>query len=294
MAERFIKIVNKDKVSLTVNEYDWEPFLLAKAAGIYDTENTIYVANNTLVDGAEYQGSVTNAKNIVLVLKEKNPDKFAENRDLINTIFDRGSLGILTVYEDDHERQIEFYTESITTTATPKVRLTSISLVCPTAFFTDTFDSIIHISNVMPNFEWEHEFFEKGEEFSYYNLNRIKVIENNTAENNIGLTIMITCTASVVNPSVTKVETGETLKIGDENNPFTLHAGERLLISTVTGKKNVQLVKNGVTQDINQYLTDASSFFQLTRGQNSFGYDADENPDYITVTMTYRYKYQRA
>lgn len=287
MAERIIKCENADGVSMTFTERGFEPYLLVKASGIYDANNTIYQSNNTMMDGAEYQGSTMQPRNIVLTLKEI--DDFANNRDQISVLFDKGLLGTLTVFEEDHERQIEYYVESISTTATPKVRLTTISLICPDPYFYDPYETTRWILDVQPNFEWPHEFVESGEEFSFVNNNLIGEIINETADDKVGLTMVLTALGSVTNPSIVKIQTQEKLKVTK-----TLAYGDSIIFTTTIGSKNAYFVSNGVTEEINHLLTDDSVFFQLTRGVNDFGVDADSGKSYLSAKISCGYKYLRA
>lgn len=291
--QRVIKCTNiKDKTSITFTEKGFDPFLLVSASGIYDTKNKIYKSDNTVVDGAEYLGSVMSFRNIVLVLKDI--DNYDENREEIDKIFQTGQIGTLIVWDGEHERCIDYYTESVTSTAKVTQRLTTISLICPDPHFYDPYDHVLKIASVMDNFQWPHEFLEEGEEFSYFNPNRMAVIENNAAEEYTGLTIMVTATYDVVNPSVVKVETQETIQIGDTNNPFTLGIGDVLTITTHTGNKNVTLTHMGVTTDINYRMTYDSVFFQLTRGVNTIGYTANNGNDNMMLKILYKDRFMRA
>jgi hypothetical protein len=291
-ADRIITCTNAKGYSMSFTEQGFTPFLLAKANGIYDAENTIFSTNNTMLDGAEYQGSVMATRNITLILKDKKP--FADNRDKISVLFDKGSLGTLTVEDEGHKRSIEYYVESITSTATPDVRYTTISLLCPNPHFYDPYTTKVGIMTMQSCFEFIHEFKAEGEEFSFINEELIRNIVNNSAEDNIGLTITFMSTSTTVNPSITKVETNETLKVGTETKPFELHAGDKLVISTIIGSKNVYLIHDGVSTDINEYLSYDSSFMSLNRGNNNFGLDADDGKGYLIAEIAYRYSYARA
>ena len=287
MAERVIKCKNADGVTMTFTERGFEPYLLVKASGIYDVNNTIYQSNNTMMDGAEYQGSVMQPRNIVLTLKEI--DDFADNRDQISVLFDKGAPGTLTVLEEDHERQIEYYVESISTTATPNVRLTTVSLICPDPYFYDPYETVRYILDIQPHFEWPHNFLAEGEEFSFVNDALIGAIDNETADDHVGLTLILTALGTVVNPSIHKIQTNEKLKINK-----TIAFGDQVIFTTTVGSKNVMMIHNGVIEEINHLLTDDSVFFQLTRGLNEFGVDADSGKSYLSAKISCRYKYLRA
>jgi hypothetical protein len=200
-----------------------------------------------------------------------------------------GLLGTLTVFEEDHERQIEYYVESITTTATPNVRLTTVSLICPDPHFYDPYETVRWILEIQPKFEFPHEFTENGEEFSVINEELISEIDNETADNKVGLTMVLTALGSVTNPSIVKIQTNEKLKVTK-----TLAYGDSVIFTTTIGSKNAYLVSNGVVEEINHLLTDDSVFFQLTRGINDFGVDADSGKSNLSAKISCRYKYLRA
>lgn len=292
-AERVIKCKNlKDNTSITFTEKGFTPFILAKADGIYDVTNNVSMSDNTMIDGAIYQGAIAKKRNIVLTLKDI--DNYDENRELIDRVFAGGVLGALTVYDGEHEREIEYYVESISSTAKVTSRLTTISLLCPDPHFYDPYSNVLKISEIMDCFEFPHCFIEAGEEFSFMNMNRIGEIQNNEAEEFTGLTILVKARGTVVDPVITKIESQESLKIGYTNKTFTMMAGDVVSITTHTGNKNIQCTRSGLTTDINEYLSEDSVFFQLTRGVNSIGYDADSGSQYLELIISYRSRFMRA
>lgn len=288
MMLRTIKCKNQEGAEITFTESGFNPFVLAKANGIYDVTNNVYMQDNTLLDGSTYIGSVMAKRNIVLYLKDI--DNYAANRELLDNVFRRGLIGVLTVQDEDHEREIEYFVESLAVTMKKNCRLTQVSLLCPDPHFYDPNGINFRIMDIQPQLEFPHEFVEEGEEFSYVNTDMIATINNTSGDNDIGLTISITATGTVTNPSVTKIETNETLALSG----FSLSAGDTLVFTTTTGKKNVCLISGNTTTDVNQYLTDASVFFQLTSGVNHFGVDASSGKSYMRTTISCRYKYMRA
>ena len=49
-----------------------------------------------------------------------------------------------------------------------------------------------------------------------------------------------------------------------------------------------------LTEYINEYLTEDSKFLQITRGNNSFGYEAESGVENIIITIEYKRKYEGA
>lgn len=296
-ADRVITCTNKDGISMKFKENDIAPFLLVKADGIYDHINTVYTSENTMIDGSEYQGTHAKMRNIVLTLKDTGDgEHFAEDRNLLNQLFKSGESGVLKVSEAGmNERIIDYYVEYFKSTGTHTKRLHSISLLCPDPFFYNPVDESVWMATWVPSFEFPFECPE-GEtfEFGYQSPVRIQNIYNEYAEDNIGLTIKITSSGAFSNPTITRVESNSHITIGTALKPLSVEVGDVLVITTGNGNKHVYLTHEGVTNEINQYLTEDSEFIQLMRGNNHIGYSADSGESYMTVQVSYRLKHARA
>lgn len=292
-ADRTITCTNEDGFGITFTEKEFAPFLLAGVDGVYDAINTVYVSENSMIDGAIFQGSVTKYRNIVIRLIDTGP--FPENRDLLNRLFKEKTRGELVFSEGDFEpRKIGYYVESFNSTAEPQKRFHEISLICPDPFFYSMIDETVDMASWLPAFEFEKEFTESGFEFGYRSPERIKTITNKYAEDNIGMTITLTSSGTVTNPSVTLIQANESIELGYASKPFNMTAGDTVIITTESGNKHVRLIRNGVTQEVNQYLTEDSTFIQLMRGENSIGFAAESGEINLSVSISYRLKYARA
>lgn len=292
-ADRVITCTNADGYSLTFNEKDFSPFLLGGAEGIYDVINNVHVSENSMIDGATYQGSTAKFRNIVLRLKDK--EDYPENRDMLNRLFKEKESGTLVFQEGDSaQRKIEYVVESLSSTAEWNKRIHEVSLICPDPFFYDIEGHSESMASWHDAFEFPFEPTSAGFEFGHRINERIKTITNDYAEDGMGMTITITCSGSVTNPSVTRIESNESLEIGHSGKPFTMIYGDVVTITTAAGNKHVTLTRDGVTTEINHYLTEDSVFIQLMRGQNSIGFAADSGENNVMVEVGYQFKYARA
>lgn len=293
---RWIECSNDDGVTVTFGEKGLTPFLLVNAEGVYEVANNVTISENTMTDGGAYQGSVAKIRNIVLTLRDNNDHVY--NRNLLNALFKAGESGRLVFYEFINEtlnqRQIEYYVETINSTGESGVRTYTVSLLCPDPFFYAMEDVVVYMSAWLPNFIFPHEFIESGEELGYRSATKLQAIQNENAANNIGMDIIIYANGSVTNPSVTRVESDETITVGTPIKPLEMEAGDQVEITTSDNDKHVYLIRNGVRTGINEYLTEDSVFIQLMRGTNTIGYDADSGVDSMVVQVTYRLKYASA
>ena len=295
---RSIKCINNvTGVSLTVGESSFSPFFLASVDGIYDSQNNVFMSENTMTDGSTYQGSVAKQRNIVLYLME-NPqsDYFIynqNNRDFLYSLFRKGEAGTLIYTENDVSRKIDYYAESVHRANTGS-RLFTVSLLCDQPMFKDVVDHTVSMANEISAFEFLHEFLAEGEELAYRSGERLVNIVNDIAANNIGLTITISVSSTVVNPSITHVETEKSLTIGSSSKPFTMVRGDLLTITTGVNNKHIRLTRDGVTTEVNEYMTEDSDFIQLMFGDNHIAYNASSGEDYMVVSIRYAYEYEGA
>lgn len=285
---RICKCTNNDGVSLEFRKDDFTPWLMTDVTGIYEFDADVYTSDNTMTDGATYQGSTVKKRNIVLTMVDKGDHKY--NRELLYTVFKPKSPGVFTYEEGDEVRTIDYYVENVVPgTASGLHWSFTVSLICPDPFFTDTQDTSVLVAGWTGLFEFVHEF--KLEALGERSTEKLKTIENDSAADNVGLTLTITATGDATNPSVTRVESQQTMKIGTESKSLTLHAGDILVITTGVNNKHVYLTTDGSTSEINEYLDEKSEFIQLMRGSNTIGYDADSGSEYMNVLCEFRYKY---
>ena len=292
-SNRIIRCINEDGFSLDFTESGFGPFLLTDAEGLYESKNTVYVSGNSMIDGATYQGSVAKYRDIELTLTDTG--NYPENRDALNRLFKEKSKGTLIFWEADASpRKIDYFVEKFNSSGEDPYREHEISLICPDPFFYDLDASSEEMASWVSAFTFPFASPSTGFVFGYKDNSRIQTIQNDFAEDNIGITIIMSCLGAVTNPSITHIETNSSIHIGHSGKTFNMIAGDIVTITTATGNKHVTLTRNGVTSEINHYLTEDSVFIQLMRGSNSFGFDADSGVNNLTITLEYTYKYARA
>lgn len=290
--DRYITYINNDGFSVTFGERGFSPFLLVDAEGAYYADNNVTISNNTMTDGGAYQGSVAKVRNIVLTVKDLSNHVY--NRNLLGELFKAKQMGTLVFHEEDNDRKISCYVESVNSTGEYSARTYTVSLLCPDPFFYAMEDVVVYLAAWVGAFTFPHDFLETREEFGYRQNTRLQNIVNEQAEDGIGMVIEITAMGGVTNPSVVRVESNEELQVGSDSNPFQMVAGDVLTITTSDNDKHVYLTHEGVTNEVNQYITEDSVFIQLMRGNNNIGYDADVGVDLMTVRISYRLKYASA
>lgn len=287
---RKVTCVNSDNLSIEFTDR-FAPWLLENCDGIYESKNAVNTTENTMTDGSTYQGSNTRIRNIVLTLRDHPTADHEKNRAILYNIFKPKQPGTFIYQENDSIKQIGYRVESINIDSVKRARQATISLLCPDPFFTDAQETVVHMSAWVDDFEWQHTFTANGESFGHRAAELLKTIENNSATDDIGITITISASGTVENPVITHVEKMESIEIGTSEEPFEMQAGDAVVITTHTNNKHVYLERNGARTEINEFLSDDSVFIQLDNGANTFGYSADNGAGYMTISISFRYRY---
>ncbi len=284
------KIICTNNDGMVINfQSRFSPFLLADCDGLYGIENNVTMSDNTMTDGATYQGSVAKKRNIVLTLKTKENHRL--RRYELYQLFSQGTKGTLTYMEDETERAINYYVEKVDVDSVKNVRTATVSLLCPDPYFEATADKELTMAGWEQEWEFIHEFVAEGEEFGRRVQEKIKTIENTSGAKGIGITIEIYANGAVSDPQITHVESGDYIKVGTEAHPLNMVSGDILTVTTQTNNKKVKLTHGGTTTEINEYLDEGSEFIQLQAGINTIGYSAGSGESNMTVKLIYREKY---
>ena len=285
-------------MEISFGEKPYSPYFLIGADGLYSTEVDVNVSENAFDDGGIYQSSQIKKRNIVLTIQDRGSDDHIAVRDALLNLFTPKLKGRLTIKENDEdtgsEKVIDYYTEKVVSDGQNSSRTFTISLICPDPYFYDPYDKYVQMANYAAMFTFQHSFLSVGEEFGSRSKEKSKNIQNNTGTDAIGLTIDFAINGAVTNPSVTRVESGETIRIGTDAMPLSLVYGDVLTVTTGSGNKHIYLTRSGVRSEINQYLSSDSSFFELHQGDNTIGYDANSGVGNIEVTVSYRMRYTHA
>lgn len=285
---------NRQGMRMTFDTKGFNPFVLARVEGIFKAENNVFTKDNTMSDGATYQGTVAKKRNIVLTLMDKPNNEYNQgNRDVLYTLFSERSKGQLTYEEDGSERVIDYYVEKVYRPK-PTSRLIVVSLICTNPFFYDKDFFTLMLANFVGDFTFPHRFKAEGETIGHREPTRIATIYNDVAVGDLGMVITLEAISDVLNPKIVRVEDNSVLQIGSEDYPFAMVANDVVMITTSTNDKHVYLIRNGVRREINEYLTETSEFVQIKRGRNTFGYDAQEGVEHLILTIQYKKQYEGA
>lgn len=285
---RYIVCTNEEGTTATFGE-GFSPFMLVDADGLYEFNVNVAKSDNTNINGSTYYGSNVKTRNIVLTIADWGDHK--DNRAALYNLFRYDIPGTLSYIEDNEEKTIDYVVEKVDIDPEYDQRKATVSLLCPDPLFKSGIEYIVNVSEWQAQFEFLHEFVDGGEELGRRNYSQTGTIENNSGISGTGVSITVEISGSVTNPSIYNVENNQHITLGDSNNSLNLIAGDELNITTGRGNKHIYLTRSGVTTEINEYLTEDSTFIQLLIGTNTIGYTADSGEEYISIEVRFHYQY---
>jgi len=266
------------------------PFLLEKFT---ESESVnIYNFKGVNQDGKTYLDNTLDLKDITLevAIIATSEAELISYRNQANKVFNPKLGEGYLIYKDDiKERKIKCIINKLPFFNIINNRVSSglISLTANNPYWTDIFESKEEIALWISSFSFSAdgsdglELANGGIEFGYRAPSLI-VNTNNTGDVECGIRIEFKALATVTNPSLLNINTGEFIKINK-----TMVSGETISVSTYFGDKKITTTLDGVTTNIFNYIDFNSVFLQLDVGDNLMRYDATSGIDNLEVSIYY-------
>ena len=167
-----------------------------------------------------------------------------------------------------------------------------ISVVCEDSFFTSPNKDETIFAGIDPLFEFPFDNNDPSEkllelgEWIYKKTNTVIY----TGDSETGCILEIHALGTIEMVTIYNLRTRERVKIDtDRLNAMTGHkliAGDTLTICTIQGKKSCTLLRDGVETNVINVLGKEIDWFQLAKGENTFGFVAEDGEEYIQFKIT--------
>ena len=256
------------------------PYWLQKVEGIGRADFDVSSEKTADQDGDLYQGATANKRNIVLRATVIPPDGIPHDqiREEFFAFFMPRETGTLYFYDTGIARKIEYKTEICDFDMDGIYRDVTISLICPDPVFHATRDEEVDAAAVDGLIEWPLELPEEFEAGIRYGTRSAYIVNPSSVSR--GLTVTFTAAGEVVNPSLTEINRQTSFRI-----LTTMHAEDRIVITTGPGNKRVKLIRNGVEANINNLWEFGGTWLQVEPGENTFTFSADSGDDALSVHL---------
>ncbi len=267
------------------------PYFLQGFAGQDGTS-----ANITKVSGVDQDGStITNVvlaeRNLQLtgLITGKTKEEIAQYRGKLLRVFSPKTQGWLQYEYGDVKRRIRCQVETAPKFSKENkafnIQAFLVDLICPNPYWQDISTVKSEIAIWRSAFEFPLEIMQDGIEIGFREPSLIVNIFN-PGDVACGMRIQYKAIATVVNPSLLNINTGQQFKINR-----TMGAGEIITVTTDFQNKRVELNQNGVISNAFNWVDLNSTFLQLEPGDNLLRYNADDGVDNLEVSIWFTPQY---
>lgn len=297
-----VKVTNYMGESLTIPLiWNGGPFEIEKIEGLGPPKATVNTTEIATNDGSKFNSARATERNVVVYLILHGAPMIEDARQLSYKYFPVKKPLQLEIETDNRHCVVEGYPESNEPNIFSDSEDTQVSIVCPNPYWKSAGDDGIQeviFHGVAPNFEFpfsNESLIEDKIEFGLIDRRKENVVYyDGDAEQ--GITIIIEAIGTVKNLTIYNIRTREKMAIShDELVSFTgsgIVNGDTITISTVKGHKSIELLRDGVTTNILNCIGKDDDWFMLSKGDNIFGYTADEGSDYLDFKINYSSLYE--
>lgn len=293
---RTVRITNYRGETLEIelaNPYS-SGFAVTKIEGLGPNKASINTVDIATADGSVFNSARVDPRNIVLSMTFVGPDIEAVRRKSYQ-YFPLKKPITFEVITDDRRGSITGYVESNEPNIFSKNETTQISIVCPYPYFKSTSDEINKVSfySERPLFEFPFPFEDvdgndNEPEMEMGEVTRITSGDvNYPGDAETGAVFTIHATGTAKNIRIDKLDTKQSMTI-----KTSLQKGDDLIISTVSGKKSIVLIRDGKSTNLLNLLDRNADWFVLSKGDNAFAYRADEGLIYLQFDVSFDVIYE--
>ena len=272
------------QLQLTQNEVK---FSLESVSGLNPPAASISLTEN-VGDGDLFVHERTGSRNVVINMTINGTVE--RNRNEIYECVSNGKYIKLYITTDYKNVWIEGRIESIEIDNFQMMTTCQISIICPDPWWKDVEETINSISTVHPKFRFPFAIVEPIPFSVYETIQILNLINKGNVSS--GMTIEIIARGTLVNPIIYNRETREFIGLGSTDAPYTLEAGDKVVITTHTNNKTVKLIRDAEETNIFNYLTPNSKFLQVEAGDNVFTYSADVGDANIDIFFKHYSQYE--
>ena len=288
-----IENVKNNILTLTQDESNYQ---VLSITGLNPPNAQINTSTVAGLDGSKFNSSKLNNRNIVITLKI-NGDIEANRINLYKYFSTKEWCKFY--YENEHRNvYIDCYVENFECDLFVKDEIAQISLICPNPYFKDMEEIIDDISKALAAFEFPFAHGSKGATnpsvpkdtstdnaipFSTIDMSRITNVYNDS-ESETGVIIELDVMGTVSTIQIRDTGTGDTFTLD-----YKFVNNDKIIIDTNKGQKSVKLIRNAVTTNLFTAVRKGSVFFQLSIGDNFFGYTADSGASDDSIHIVFKH-----
>lgn len=262
------------------------PFTITEITGLNPPEATINTNTTAIMDGARFNSAKLNMRtiNIAFAIEYDAP----QNRLEVYKVIQSKKHITLAYTGEVVDVTIDGYVQSIDIAYFAMKQIVTVAILCPFPYFKDAQEMIDDLSSLINDFHFPFSSTASPQiVFGHIeSVNNVNVVNSGTVE--VGMTIELYAMASVTNPKIYNYITNDYIGLD-----FEMQTGDQITINTTAGNKTVTLLRNGVTTNLFNYISQGSTWLQLEVGGNEFVYTVDSGSvSSLSVIMSHNDLYE--
>lgn len=291
----------------------WNPyesgFAVTRIDGVNPAKATVNSTELSTSDGAVYNSSRLESRNIVITVKIlDSPQSIEEGRRLLYRYFPQKHKITLAFQTDNRDCYIQGYVESNDAEYFSSMTAAQISIICPVPYLRWTDNDVTYFSGEQPMFEFLTTSLDIPGTFE-------NPIPDDTAiVNNLTISEMIVDTIRDIDYTG-EIDAGLVMTIhfiGHVEGTITIYnydrnyermtldlqkiaqvvggeirAGDDIIVDTIQGEKNVLFLRDGIYTNILNCVNRDATWLVVTKGRNIFGYTVYDKTGAVNLQYLY-------
>lgn len=234
--------------------------------GLNPPTANINLSETANMDGSTFKSSRISLRNIVILLNVKTP--IEANRQQLYKYFRSKRWCRLYYKNDSRDVYIDGYVESFENDQFTNLQKPQISIICPNPFFKNRIDNTVEFSGTTDLFEFPFSIADEGAEMGVIEKVVTRLIDAGEVETG-AIISLVAGSDQILNPTIYNRTTQAYFGLNIDMNE-----GDLITISTIKGEKAVTLLRNGVTTNIIDKMSDGSTWLEFEPGVNEISYGA--------------------
>lgn len=284
MFEARIENSNNEILELTDAEDRWQ---IVSINGLNPPQAQINLTPIAGMDGAKFNSSKLETRNIVLMLKIKG--EVEDNRQYLYQFFRTKEWCRFYFANKNRDVFIDGRIETCEVGLFEFGQTMQVSILCPQPYFRSVDETSDSLSSTVSMFEFPFAInVSEPVAFSKIDLTQSVNIVNRS-EAGSGMILTATFSGEVNDLKIFNETTGETFEL-----EYQFEEGDKVVVNTNKGEKSIRLIRDAVERNLFSALVKGSTFFQLRTGDNYFHYLADNGAGnhYVSIDIS-RYQQYR-
>lgn len=253
-------------------------------SGLNPPSASLFTSKSPNRKGSKHNGSTLDER--VVIIQIKLHGDIEESRNALYEWVDTEQYckiyyrnGVKNVYCEGYVQDcpIDLFTDN---------EIVSVTILCGDPYLKDMREMLVEISNILKHFTFAFAIDSQGIPFSTLKESNVTSVFNSGAET--GVQFIIRCNEPI--SSLTIYDADNTARRFDIRYDFEV--GWQIIIDTDSSPKTCKAIKpDGTEVNILRYVKGNPTWFALKKGNNRFGYIANDGAAAVEVTIGFTNKY---